>query len=201
MLAQQLATAIEALPAPVAFTAALSKLPAYNQACHTSCLLRMDRFSWVCVGLTPQEKLDKEEYVVILMPTWTDGVAPESAAGFAAWLTDAATDFRVSKGLLAKVKFAAFGLGDSSFGKNFCRFVPAHLGTGCRGVSHVCPRVHRAVRQMDEEFVVLGAERLASVGFGDDSTDYEAGASCCVLWQSGAQCVELRACLVVCCSV
>ncbi len=81
-----------------------------------------------------QESLDKDVYAVFVVPTWTDGGPSPAAAPFAAWLNDLATDFRVSKDMFSKMRFAAFGLGDSSFGTNFCRFVrcvDAHVAATC----------------------------------------------------------------------
>ena len=62
-----------------------------------------------------------ESCLIFVMSTWTDGRPPESAAGFCEFLSDIAVDFRVSKAALSKLRFAAFGLGDSSFDHNYCR--------------------------------------------------------------------------------
>ena len=65
--------------------------------------------------------LDQEDIVLFICSTWTDGVAPESAQRLVTSLIDYASDFRVSKSHLSKVKFAVFGLGGSDYNKNFCK--------------------------------------------------------------------------------
>lgn len=75
------------------------------------------------------ENFDKEDVVLFICSTWTDGVAPESARIFMSWLNDTATDFRVSKSMLAKVSFAAFGLGGKVYSDNFCKPVSCSLHT------------------------------------------------------------------------
>ena len=65
--------------------------------------------------------LDQEDIVLFICSTWTDGVAPESAQRLVTSLIDYASDFRVSKSHLAKVKFAVFGLGGSDYNKYFCK--------------------------------------------------------------------------------
>ena len=65
--------------------------------------------------------LDQEDIVLFICSTWTDGVAPETAQRLVSSLIDYASDFRVSKSHLAKVKFAVFGLGGSDYNKNFCK--------------------------------------------------------------------------------
>jgi sulfite reductase alpha subunit-like flavoprotein len=67
------------------------------------------------------ENLDKEDVVLFICSTWTDGAAPESAKIFMAWLNDTTNDFRVSKMMLGKVSFAAFGLGGKVYSDNFCK--------------------------------------------------------------------------------
>jgi sulfite reductase alpha subunit-like flavoprotein len=67
------------------------------------------------------ENFDKEDVVLFICSTWTDGAAPESAKIFMTWLNDTATDFRVSKMMLGKVSFAAFGLGGRVYNDNFCK--------------------------------------------------------------------------------
>lgn len=44
----------------------------------------------------------KENIVLLLCSTWTEGTPPASAAPLHAWLEDATQDFRVSKALLSK---------------------------------------------------------------------------------------------------
>lgn len=70
-----------------------------------------------------QEKLVKEDIVLIVCSTWEGGVAPESCRAFMEDLKDYAFDFRVSKDLLAKLHFAVFGLGGELYGPNFGKAV------------------------------------------------------------------------------
>ena len=51
----------------------------------------------------------------------TDGVPPESAQRLVDSLKDYASDFRVSKSHLSKLKFSVFGLGGSYYSADFCR--------------------------------------------------------------------------------
>lgn len=69
------------------------------------------------------EKLDKENIVLFICSTWSEGTAPESARPFFEWLKDLAQDFRVSKDHLAKVKFAVFGLGGDIYAEHFAKAV------------------------------------------------------------------------------
>jgi tRNA wybutosine-synthesizing protein 1 len=56
---------------------------------------------------------------VFILPTYTDGRPPETAAWFYKWLEEASTDFRVEKELLKGMKFAVFGLGNSQYKEHF----------------------------------------------------------------------------------
>ena len=59
--------------------------------------------------------------VVIITATYSEGSPPDSAKWFCKWLSEAATDFRVSKTLLQGMNFAILGLGDSLYKDNFCK--------------------------------------------------------------------------------
>ena len=59
----------------------------------------------------------------------TDGVAPETAQRLVESLKDYASDFRVSKSHLSKLKFAVFGLGGSDYSVHFCRAAKDINGT------------------------------------------------------------------------
>jgi hypothetical protein len=84
-----------------------------------------------------QEAIASESGVLVfVLSTWTDGAPPVSAAPFCDYISDMAVDFRVSKATLAKVRFAAFGLGDSGFGPNFCTYVSRAAAVFCRSASH-----------------------------------------------------------------
>jgi hypothetical protein len=56
---------------------------------------------------------------VFILPTYTEGKPPESAAWFCKWLEEASNDFRVEKELLKGMKFAVFGLGNSQYRDHF----------------------------------------------------------------------------------
>ena len=56
---------------------------------------------------------------VFILPTYTDGRPPETAAWFCKWLEEASNDFRVEKELLKGMKFAVFGLGNSQYKEHF----------------------------------------------------------------------------------
>lgn len=74
-----------------------------------------------------QEKLVKEDIVLIICSTWQGGVVPESCATFMEDLKDYAYDFRVSKNLLEKLHFSVFGLGGELYGPNFGKAVSRNL--------------------------------------------------------------------------
>jgi tRNA wybutosine-synthesizing protein 1 len=90
---------------------------------------------------------------IFVLSTWTDGLPPAPAVPFCEWLADMAVDFRVSKAALAKLRFAAFGLGDVGFEANFCR----------------------PVRELDRHLRAMGAKRVGTVGLGDESSGMQAG--------------------------
>lgn len=69
---------------------------------------------------SPEDKLHLEEYVIVVCSTWSEGRPPESASYFFESLKDLSCDFRVSKSLLSKVKFAGFGLGGKVYSPHFC---------------------------------------------------------------------------------
>ena len=70
-----------------------------------------------------EDSLDKEDIVLFICSTWTNGCCPESCAFFFDWLKDFSCDFRVSKDHLAKLSYAAFGLGGEIYNKNYCKVV------------------------------------------------------------------------------
>ncbi len=74
-----------------------------------------------------EDNLDKEDIVLFICSTWTDGEPPESAKQFFDWLKDYATDFRVSKNHLSKLKFAVFGLGGDIYAEHFAKAVSLPL--------------------------------------------------------------------------
>lgn len=68
------------------------------------------------------EEFDKQDIVIFVCCTWSEGSPPEAAAPFMTWLVDMSQDFRVSKNLYGAMSFAAFGLGSKVYGgKMFCK--------------------------------------------------------------------------------
>jgi len=57
------------------------------------------------------DSMNKEDIIIFLCSTWSDGRPPESAKHFFSWINDMRFDFRVDKNFLEKVSFASFGLG------------------------------------------------------------------------------------------
>ncbi len=98
-----------------------------------------------------EERLSSEDIVLIICSTWTDGKPPVTAADFFSWLQDYAYDFRVSKDLLSKLKFAIFGLGSAYYEANYCRHLVA----------------------AQEHLLALGASSLYPLKMGDDQVDLE----------------------------
>jgi hypothetical protein len=105
----------------------------------------------VCCSDYQIDALEKEALVVFLWPTWTGGTATEAGRALSEYLRDLATDFRVSKDILSKLKYAVFGLGNSEYGHNW----------------------GRAAVQMDEDLRVCGGQCLVPVVIGDDSGDQD----------------------------
>ncbi|XP_042298353.1 S-adenosyl-L-methionine-dependent tRNA 4-demethylwyosine synthase TYW1 isoform X2 [Sceloporus undulatus] len=80
-----------------------------------------------------------------LVATYADGKPTENAAWFCKWLEEAANDFRVSKTHLKGLRYAIFGLGNSSY------------------VDHY----NTVGRNLDKWLWMLGARRVLSFGKGD----------------------------------
>uniref|UniRef100_A0A1D1XWE8 tRNA wybutosine-synthesizing protein 1 n=1 Tax=Anthurium amnicola TaxID=1678845 RepID=A0A1D1XWE8_9ARAE len=95
-------------------------------------------------GYEPED-LQKENVVLMVASTWEDGRPPPNAEFLARWLSESAEDFRVGSILLARCKFAVFGVGSRSYGEGF--------NAAARGFS----RWMRA----------LGASEILPVGEGD----------------------------------
>jgi len=98
-----------------------------------------------------EEQLSQEDVVLILSSTWIDGEPPVACRGFFDYLKDVAYDFRVSKSLLSRVRYAIFGLGGELYNNNFCK----------------------APRDMHLHMNMLGATPLADITVGDDASDLE----------------------------
>lgn len=70
-----------------------------------------------------EEKLDKEDIVLFIVSTWSDGEPVESAKRFYNWLREISYDFRVSKDYLKSLNYSIFGLGGQIYQDNFCKCV------------------------------------------------------------------------------
>lgn len=89
--------------------------------------------------------------LVVLMPTWTDGKPPASGELLFDAINDLATDFRVDKAEYAGLRFAVFALGSSVY---------ADAGNHAR-----------AGRELWNNLRTLGAQPIAELGVGDDTSD------------------------------
>lgn len=100
----------------------------------------------------PEERLIEEtsgkSLCVFILPTYTDGRPPETAAWFCKWLEEASNDFRVEKELLKGMKFAVFGLGNSQYKEHF----------------------NEVGKQVDTWLQELHAARFIKLGVGDEDT-------------------------------
>ncbi len=98
-------------------------------------------------GADVEDQLQAEQIVVFVLATYEGGVAPGRSAGFVHWLTDFSNDFRVNKKMLAGVRFAVFGCGNSDYDKNF----------------------NAVAKAVNNSMLLLGAQQLYKRGDGDDS--------------------------------
>ncbi|URE02722.1 hypothetical protein MUK42_21503 [Musa troglodytarum] len=98
------------------------------------------------------EDLPKEALVLIVASTWEEGRPPPDAQFLARWLAESAADFRVGSLLLAKCRFAVFGVGSKSYGDSF----------------------NAAAKDFSKWMRALGASEMAPVWEGDvDSGDVD----------------------------
>ncbi|GIY84204.1 s-adenosyl-L-methionine-dependent tRNA 4-demethylwyosine synthase TYW1 [Caerostris darwini] len=68
---------------------------------------------------TGNAKATEEKLCIFLVSTYVDGLPPDDCTWFCKWLKEASCDFRVSCTTLKGLKYAVFGLGNSSYGENF----------------------------------------------------------------------------------
>lgn len=97
------------------------------------------------------DSMNKEDILIFLCSTWSEGRPTESAKHFFSWLDDMRFDFRVDKNHMEKVNFACFGLGGAVYGSNFCK----------------------PVLDFDAGMADLGGRRLCAPVLGDDASDLE----------------------------
>lgn len=96
--------------------------------------LVMNNFNITIMNISDydEDKFDKEDIVLIVCSTWTDGEPPESCRSFFYFLQEYAYDFRVSKDYLHRINYAIFGLGGELYGSNYCKAVSSKC------ISDVC---------------------------------------------------------------
>ena len=99
----------------------------------------------------PSEASKKGSILVLLISTYTEGTPPESANWFYKWLSESAEDFRIQHTILKGLKFAVFGLGNSSYSDHF-----NVVGRSC-----------------DKFLFKLSGERFLSLALGDENEDLE----------------------------
>ena len=81
------------------------------------------------------------------MPTYAEGSPPDDAQWFYKWLEDSVFDFRVSKTMLANVRFSVFGLGNSLYSDTY----------------------NVVGKNIDNWLEQMGAERFSPFGLGDEN--------------------------------
>ena len=97
------------------------------------------------------DNMVKEDVVIFLCSTWSEGRPPESANNFFEFINDCRYDFRVDKSIFEKINFATFGLGGAVYGKHFCK----------------------PILEFHENFEILGGNAVLPSTLGDDATDLE----------------------------
>lgn len=121
-----------------------------------------------------EDQLEKEDLVLFLCSTWTNGAAPDSCSFFFEWAKDYAFDFRVSKNLLGKVKFAVFGLGAELYGSNFCKAAKELDGhIRILGGQPLLPPTSSDTNATPNETTDVDIPGYSSVVIGDDASDLE----------------------------
>ncbi|KAK3084453.1 hypothetical protein FSP39_013792 [Pinctada imbricata] len=93
------------------------------------------------------EEADKMCCLVLVVSTYTEGSPPEGAKWFYKWLQETASDFRVQKTLLGRLKYSVFGLGNSLYSEHY----------------------NEVGRKIDRYLHELSGQRILSVGLGDEN--------------------------------
>ncbi|GAB6018559.1 S-adenosyl-L-methionine-dependent tRNA 4-demethylwyosine synthase [Chamberlinius hualienensis] len=97
---------------------------------------------------TEVQEYGKSKVYVFLLSTYSEGKPPPSSSWFYKWLHDTVTDFRLHKSLLKGMNYAIFGLGDTSYGKDF----------------------NRVARHVDRWLIKLNAFKIMPLSLGDDDS-------------------------------
>ena len=92
------------------------------------------------------EDLAQEKFVVFVVSTWENGLAPDHASFLGRWLEESSADFRVSSWLLNQCKYAIFGIGSSAYGSSY----------------------NMVARSWDQHMSELGASRILDREEGDE---------------------------------
>ena len=103
-----------------------------------------------------EELPQKGDLFILIASTYSGGRSPPSANTFEFLLRDAAQDHRVSRELLKSLKFMIFGVGDTVYGEDFCRFPKGAAewvaSLGAEVIAAPTYAAERKVRQLFEVF-------------------------------------------------
>ena len=99
----------------------------------------------------PQEASNSDTLFVLIISTFTEGTPPESAKWFYKWLEESAKDFRVQHSILKGMRYAVFGLGNSTYNIHY-----NVIGKNC-----------------DKYLHKLSAERILPLHMGDENGEQE----------------------------
>ena len=99
----------------------------------------------------PQEASNSDTLFVLIISTFTEGTPPESAKWFYKWLEESAKDFRVQHSILKGMRYAVFGLGNSTYNIHY-----NVIGKNC-----------------DKYLHKLSAERVLPLHMGDENGEQE----------------------------
>lgn len=119
------------------------------------------------------EDFPKETLVLIVASTWEDGKPPPNAEFLGQWLAESAEDFRVGSLVLAKCKFAVFGVGSRSYGGSFNK-VAKDLSRWMRalGAAELVPILESDVDRGDvDELFGSWGERVVKILKGEAGDD------------------------------
>jgi tRNA wybutosine-synthesizing protein 1 len=110
------------------------------------------------------DDIQKQDIVIYIAATYTDGVAPDDARNFSMLLQDMSNDWRFPRNHLAGTRYTVFGLGDVSYAANFNKFGKdiVHWMQSLGGAS-LAPPVFATERKMNALFNKWSASVLAAL--------------------------------------
>ncbi|DBA96026.1 hypothetical protein WJX77_003968 [Trebouxia sp. C0004] len=94
------------------------------------------------------EQLWKEHMVLLVLSTYENGSAADSARWFCQWLDESSTDFRVGAQPFSSLSFAVFGCGNSLYTDHF----------------------NTVGKTVDRQLSAMGGQKLAAFGCGDEDS-------------------------------